>query len=101
MKKKKKNQDMPEETKLFNYSVSTQRYRVERSFGCLKRPLHMPQNMARIRFLLPAPRIVIPATGASPNRLRVGGVGRQESIELYLAGEATVDSCLRRNDMFV
>ena len=37
MKKKKKNQDMPEETKLFNYSVSTQRYRVERSFGGLKK----------------------------------------------------------------
>ena len=24
---------------------------------------------------------------------------RQESIGLYLAGEATVDSCLRRNDV--
>jgi len=28
---------MPEETKLFNYSVSTQRYQVERSFGGLKK----------------------------------------------------------------
>ncbi len=36
MRKKKKNQDMPEETKNFNYAISTQRYRVERSFGCLK-----------------------------------------------------------------
>jgi transposase, IS5 family len=37
MKKKKKNQDMPDETKVFNHSVSTQRYRVERSFGGLKK----------------------------------------------------------------
>jgi len=37
MKKKKKNQDMPEETKAFNHSVSSHRYRVERSFGSLKK----------------------------------------------------------------
>lgn len=37
MQKKKKNHAIPEETKLFNYSVSTQRYRVERSFGGLKK----------------------------------------------------------------
>mgnify|MGYP001187775567 FL=1 len=37
MRKKKKNQEMPEETKAFNHSVSKQRYRVERSFGGLKK----------------------------------------------------------------
>ena len=37
MRKKRKNQEMPEETKAFNHSVSTQRYRVERSFGGLKK----------------------------------------------------------------
>lgn len=36
MQKKKKNQDMPEEIKTFNHSVSTQRYRVERSLKILR-----------------------------------------------------------------
>lgn len=37
MQKKKKNQEMAPETRAFNYDVSTQRYRVERSFGGLKK----------------------------------------------------------------
>ena len=37
MKKKKKNQEMSEETKAFNHAISKQRYRVERSFGGLKK----------------------------------------------------------------
>ncbi|HRY84085.1 MAG TPA: IS5 family transposase [Candidatus Cloacimonadota bacterium] len=37
MRKKKKNQEMAPETRDFNHAISTQRYRVERSFGSLKR----------------------------------------------------------------
>jgi IS5 family transposase len=37
MRKKKKNQEMSSETRAFNHAVSTQRYRVERSFGGLKK----------------------------------------------------------------
>lgn len=37
MRKKKKNRDMDRETKAFNYEVSQDRYRVERTFGALKK----------------------------------------------------------------
>lgn len=37
MRKKKKKQEMPPETKAFNHAISKQRYRIERSFGSLKK----------------------------------------------------------------
>jgi len=37
MRKKQKNQELPPETRAFNYAISTNRYRVERSFGGLKK----------------------------------------------------------------
>lgn len=37
MRKKKKNQAMDSETRAFNYEVSKERYRIERSFGGLKK----------------------------------------------------------------
>lgn len=37
MQKKKKNQEMSAETRAFNHAISQQRYRVERSFGGLKK----------------------------------------------------------------
>ena len=37
MQKKKKNQEMDIETADFNHRISTQRYKVERTFGCLKK----------------------------------------------------------------
>lgn len=37
MQKKRKNKEMPAETKAFNHAISQQRYRVERSFGGLKK----------------------------------------------------------------
>ena len=37
MRKKMKNKEMPPETKAFNHAISTKRYRVERSFGGLKK----------------------------------------------------------------
>ena len=37
MRKKRKNQEMESETKAFNRAISTQRYRVEQSFGSLKK----------------------------------------------------------------
>ena len=37
MRKKKKKQEMPPETKAFNHAISKERYRIERSFGSLKK----------------------------------------------------------------
>mgnify|MGYP000854532559 FL=1 len=37
MQKKKKNQEMAPETRALNHAISTERYRVERSFGSLKK----------------------------------------------------------------
>lgn len=37
MRKKKKKQEMPPETKAYNHAISKERYRIERSFGSLKK----------------------------------------------------------------
>lgn len=37
MQKKKKNQEMASEIRAFNHAISTKRYRVEQSFGSLKK----------------------------------------------------------------